>query len=78
MSKLARFLLSHPDEYKNLMKNTSSSDNSKYATFFKVLSRDKTSAKEILMERIIIDYFWRGEALHKEWMTSAKGEIPFL
>ena len=73
-----RFLLSHPDKYKNLIENTSSSDNLKYAIFFKLLSRDKISVKEMLTERIMIDYFWRSEALYKEQMTNAKWEISFL
>ena len=77
-NKLARFLLLYPDEYKNLTENTSSPDNSKCATFFKVLSGDKTSAKEMLTERIMIDYFRRSEALCKERVKNAEGEISFL
>ena len=36
-----------------------------------MLSGDKTSSKENLMERIIIYYFRRGEALKKESVNGA-------
>ena len=72
------FSLSQSGECKNFTENTSSSNSSKYITFFKVLSDNKISTEERLMKIIIIDYFQRGKALRKERITNAKREIPFL
>ena len=45
--------------------------------FFKSLSGDRTVAKEMLFEKIMIDYFRRGQALCKEY-TNDTDPTPFL
>ena len=57
MSKLIRFLLLNLEQYGHLTKIIKAPDSLQSAQFLKCLSRDRAAAKEILLEKILINYF---------------------
>ena len=77
MNKLIRFLLSNPQQCGHLTKMVPGPHGSKIMQFFKAFSGDRTASKEMLFEKLMIDYFRRGKSIHKE-RCSATDPMPHL